>query len=299
MTTPPDSAWKGIFAIPVTPFDDELDVHRDDLVRQVEFCLEAGVDGIVYPGVVSEFFTLSETERTEAVALVAKTIAGRVPLIAGVSATSQPIAAELARHAASVGAAGVMAMLPYVNHFFSPSAAEISGYFAAIAAAGKLPIVLQNARIGHTIGFGAMPKLFQSVPSIRYLKQETAPSTHEVGHAIDSLGGFLDGVFAGLGGVYLLNELDRGAVGSMPAPPVVDRICEAYRLATSGRRTDAEAVLEPLAGYFALELLYNLGVIKEVLRRRGVISSVACRAPAPRMDAVDLRSLEPLLAALG
>ena len=45
----------------------------------------AGVDGIVFPGVASEFETLALEERHVLVAAVAKANAGRVPLVVGVS----------------------------------------------------------------------------------------------------------------------------------------------------------------------------------------------------------------------
>lgn len=293
------AAWRGIFAIPVTPFHDDLSIDHDGLRRQVEFCLASGADGLVYPGVVSEFFTLSDTERRSAVETILHAAEGRIPAIAGVAAPSAPVAADLARHAADAGATGVMAMLPYVQHFHPPAAAQISAYFHAIATAGKLPIVLQNARIGHTVPDAVLPGLIDDVPAIRYLKEERAPGTHQLSAAIANVGPKLDGVFAGFGGIHLLSELDRGAAGSMPAPPIVDVLVAAYRHHRAGDRAAARELLTPLGGYFGLESLYNLSIIKELLVRRGVIASTACRAPAPVLDAVDANELAEILDSAG
>lgn len=41
--------------------------------------------------------------------------------------------------------------------------------------------------------------------------------------------------------------------------------------------------------------LYNVGFIKEVLVRRGVVDHAVCRVPAPAMDATDVRELERML----
>jgi dihydrodipicolinate synthase/N-acetylneuraminate lyase len=290
-----DSTWRGIFAIPVTPFDASGAVDHASLMRQVEFCVEGGAQGLVYPGVVSEFFALDDAERRAATESVVKAAAGAVPVVAGVTSSSARGAARSAADCEELGAVGVMATLPYVQHLFTPDEGFVHDYFAAIAAGCSLPIILQNARIGHPIAIRRLAAVIDANPRIRYLKEETSPSTHRLSEAIEAVGDQLDGVFAGLGGIFLMSELDRGAVGSMPAPPFVDVLSRAYDLHAAGDRSEARARLEPLSRLFTFELLYNLAVIKEILCRRGVISSVTCRTPVPRLDAVDLRELDELL----
>lgn len=287
--------WRGVFAIPVTPFHADLSVDPKGLVGQVEFCLASGVHGLVYPGVVSEFFTLSESERVAAVRTVISTAAGAVPVVVGVSAPSAPVAAGLAAGAAEAGAAGVMATLPYVAHFFSATPEDMVGYYDRISAACGLPIVLQNARIGSTVPRSLLPELVRAVPGVRYVKEEANPGTHKLTETITALGSAVDGVFAGLGGIHLINELDRGAVGSMPSPSLVDRVVRVYDAYRSGARDTARTELGALGSLFNLELLYNVSVIKEILRRRGVIASAICRAPAPLLDDVDRTELTELL----
>lgn len=287
--------WRGIFAIPVTPFGADLSIDHTSLQRQVEFCIAAGVQGIVYPGVVSEFFALSESERRTATERVVAAAAGEVPVVVGVSATSGPVAAELSEHAAAINAQGVMATLPYVQHFFPPGADYVHDYFDRVSTASGLPVILQNARIGHPIPTEDLGMLLEALPTIRYLKQETSPSTHALSAAIDAYGGRLDGVFAGLGGIYLLSELERGAVGSMPAPPFVDILIRAYQHFISGHRNEAQTILRSLHGYFTYELLYNVAIIKEILVRRGVIETTECRVPVPHLDKVDSREIDILL----
>jgi len=293
----PDT-WRGIFAIPVTPFHASGELDLESLVRQVRFCVAGGAHGLVYPGVVSEFFALDADERRVATEAVVKAADGAVPVIAGVSATSAPGAARAAADAEALGAAGVMATLPYVQHFFSPDDAYVDDYFGSIAASCTVPIILQNARIGHPIAISRLASVLDANPRIRYLKEETNPSTHRLTEAIAAVGSRLDGVFAGLGGIYLMSELDRGAVGSMPAPPFVDILVRAYEQHETQNRAGTRAELTSLAGYFNLELLYNVAVIKEVLVRRKVIDSATCRTPAPRLDAVDLRELDELMSGI-
>ncbi len=298
MTSTAATPWRGIFAIPVTSFLPDGRVDEDGLRRQVEFCLEGGAAGLVYPGVVSEFFALEDDERRRATEVVVEAVAGRVPVISGATGSSAGSAAGLAAHAQQIGADGVMVTLPPVQHLFTPDQDFVTSYFEAVAGACDLPIILQNARIGHPIPMGRLREVVQAVPQVRYLKEETAPSTHQLTRAIDAVGDLVDGVFAGLGGIFLMSELDRGAAGSMPSPPFVDVLSRAYDLHAQGDRAGARERLVPLAPLFTFEMLYNVALIKEVLVRRGVIAHTTCRTPAPHLDKVDLRELDELLDAV-
>jgi 4-hydroxy-tetrahydrodipicolinate synthase len=298
-TTTGSTGWRGIFPIPVTPFAPDLAVDHPSLRRQVAFCVDAGCHGIVYPGVASEFFTLTDDERHHAARTVIDEVSGRVPVIVGVAGASTPAAAAFARHAKSLGASGVMATLPYVKHFFDPNPDFIRDYYGRIADAFDGPVILQNARIGFPVSPEVLRGVVTSIPHIRYLKEESSPSTHRLSATIATLGDSVDGVFAGLGGVYLLNELARGAVGSMPAPPVVDLLCRCYDAEITGDHTEARRILDSLAPLFSLDLLYNIASFKHVLAARGIIAHTACRVPAPSLDQPDQTELDEHLRALG
>jgi 4-hydroxy-tetrahydrodipicolinate synthase len=286
--------WRGIFAIPVTPFHPDQTLDLDGLRSQVDFCLAAGTHGVVYPGVVSEFFVLSDDERRRALEAIVEQVDGRVPVIAGVSAPSGTLAAGFARHAKETGASGLMAMAPYIQHLFSPSIDDLIAFFQAIERTADVPLILQNARMGHPIPPNRLDRVLDAAPRIRYIKEEVAPSTHQLSRVVEQVGDRLDGVFAGIGGVYMLNELDRGAAGSMPAPPLVDFLVAAYERYADGDPAAAEILL-PLTPLFTLELLYNLGLIKELLVRRRIIRHAVTRTPIPQLDAVDQRDVERML----
>lgn len=290
MTRPSETETRtlaGVWPVLVTPFDSNLSIIDGDLVRQVEWLIDSGAHGLVYPGVASEFFTLRDDERRNALRTVIRATQGRVGVVAGVSAPSAPYAAALADDAAEAGACAVMAMMPYVQHFFAPSAAFARTYYESIAAAGPLPIVLQNARIGHVLSPTAIAELVKELPAIRYVKEESFPNTHALSEVIAAVGASVDGVFGGIGGVYLAQELRRGAVGTMPAPGVADALVAAYNLWNAGDESAAEAITTELRHFFLLELLYNVSFIKAVLAERGIISTAITRVPSPRMDEVD------------
>jgi 4-hydroxy-tetrahydrodipicolinate synthase len=282
----------------VTPFGPDQQVLNDELARQAEWVIDRGANAIVYPGVISEFFALSDQERRDGLRVVLEATGGRVPVVAGVSAPSAPVAAELARDADAAGASALMAMMPYVPHFFAPTKEYAYEYFQMVAEATPLPIVLQNARIGHPLNAAVVTEIAGRIPSIRYVKEESFPGTHALATAIAAVGRQVDGVFGGLGGVYLSQELERGAIGTMPSPALVDVLIRVYRLWQAGSRDRARELLGMLGGFFTLELLYNVSLVKEVLRQRGIITSTKTRVPAPVLDAIDLAEIVALLEGL-
>jgi dihydrodipicolinate synthase/N-acetylneuraminate lyase len=285
----------GVIPIPVTTFHDDGRLDVDGLASQVRFCLESGAHGVLYPGVVSEFYTLTDDERRAAVETVVRAADGTVPAIVGVTGASTASAVAFAEHARSVGAEAVMSMVPYVQHFFSPTTDFAREHMAAVARAAEVPMILQNARVGFPLGVGAVTDVVLRVPGVRYVKQESNPPTHGISEIVGALGDRIDGVFGGVGGVYLVNELDRGAVGTMPSPAFVDRIVAAYDLYRGAGADAAQQLLEAMGSLFTREVLYNVVFHKEVLRRRGVIASTRVRIASPSLDAVDLADIDRLL----
>ena len=87
---------EGILPVVQTAFTDGGEIDHASMERQVEFCLRAGADGLVYPVLGSEFMFLSDNERRDLVALIVKCAAGRIPIIAGVAGPSTAIAVEQA-----------------------------------------------------------------------------------------------------------------------------------------------------------------------------------------------------------
>ena len=71
----------GVYPILATPFRTDRSVDEDDLGHLIDFIVRSGADGIVFPGVASEFETLESAERTRLVDRVAHCVAARVPLV--------------------------------------------------------------------------------------------------------------------------------------------------------------------------------------------------------------------------
>jgi dihydrodipicolinate synthase/N-acetylneuraminate lyase len=289
--------FRGVFAIPCTPFTEGGAVDEASLRREVRFCLECGAHGLVAPVNASEVYTLADDERKRVVSLVAEENAGRVPFVAGCSALSAPHAVMLARQAREAGADGIIAMPPLVR---KASEAEIHEYYRAISDAAGLPIVLQDfiAPIGTPMAAELMARMVREIPQVNFVKEETALGPHVMSRLRELCGENLRGLMGGQGGRYLFNEWARGACGTMPACHLADVQVDLWNLLEAGREREARDVFNGMLPLLNFEHMYAVAAYKEVLYRRGVIATTVCRGGPGALDDVDRRELDAILAAI-
>ncbi len=287
--------WRGIFTILLTPFHEDRSLDEESLRREVDFVIAAGARGIVTPVNTSEFFLLADDERRRLAEVVVEQARGRVPVVIGTAAPATGTAVALTRQARETGAAGVIAMPPYVVPL-GPDG--VHDYYARIAeAADGLPVVLQNVggQVGVPLRADAIVKLAEAVPAIRYVKEETLPSTHRISELLRVSGDRLDGVFGGSGGRCLVDELLRGACGLMSGCQLVDAQVRVYDFLQAGDEDGARAAFVRQLPAQTLWGLVGLKVAKEVLKRRGVFTTTVCRKPDPDLDEHDLAELDHAL----
>jgi len=256
-------SWRGIFSILITPFTDELELDETGLRRQVDFCVDAGAAGVVGPANASEFSTLSDDERRHWISIVAEQTAGRIPFIASVTSGHAVAAADLARFAQQAGVDGIMSMPPPI---LKPDESGCAEYFRHLAGNLRVPVILQNyaAPLGTPMKAAALARLCR-------------------------------GIFGGQGGIYLIDEFRRGAVGNMPGAHTTDILVDIWKRLEAEDLAGARSTFHRLLPLMVFERLYGVAIYKEVLQRRGIIGSTARRAPGPDIDADDRRELEPAL----
>jgi len=92
--------FRGIFTIPSTPFQEDGEIDIPSMRRLVDFCVECGAHGLVFPVNASEFTSLSDAERMTLSEVLVERNAGRVPAIIGVAGVTAEVAAKFAAHAA-------------------------------------------------------------------------------------------------------------------------------------------------------------------------------------------------------
>jgi len=293
-------SFRGVFTIPSTPFDEQWEVDWEGLRRILDFCVECGAHGIVWPVNASGFAVLSDEERLRGAEVVVEQVAGRVPVVIGTQGVCTSHARMFSCHANEIGADAVIAMAPYVQKMEDEEA--LLHYYRGISDVVDVPVFVQNHARGSVLSVSTLARLVQGVERVEYIKEETFPATHKLTQVLEMAGPKLKGVFGGAGGRYLLLEHPRGVAGQMPGCHVTDVIGRLWDALEAGDLREAKCIYGLLAPLFALETLRGTSY-PEVLRRRGVIVSSRGRSPTPRrMDEYDhralddiLRDLEPLL----
>jgi 4-hydroxy-tetrahydrodipicolinate synthase len=284
--------FRGVFAIPSTPFDEELQVDWLGLQRVVDFCVDCGAHGIVWPVNASGFAVLSDEERLQGMQVVVDQVAGRVPVVLGVQGVCAKHAAAFARQADAAGADAVIAMGPYIQKVEDED--TIVDYYRHISDVVDVPIFIQNHARGSTLSVETMARIIAEIEHVEYIKEETFPVTHKLTQILELAGPKLNGVFGGAGGRYLLLEHPRGVAGQMPGCHITDVVVRLWNALEAGDRAEAKRVYGLMAPLFALETLKGTSY-PEVLRRRGVIQSARSRSGPRSMDLYDHRALDDIL----
>jgi 4-hydroxy-tetrahydrodipicolinate synthase len=125
----------------ITPLVDRDTLDVAGLERLVEHLLNGGVHGLFILGTTGEAPSLSYCLRHELVNRVCRQVAGRVPVLVGVTDTSFVESVNLATHAASAGAQAVVLSAPY---YFPAGQPELLEYVEDIAGELPLPVFLYN-----------------------------------------------------------------------------------------------------------------------------------------------------------
>ena len=297
-----DESAKGVFAIAATPFGDGGALDFDSTERMVEFYLECGVSGLTILGVMGEAPKLAPEEAVSFARRVIARVAGRVPVVVGVSAPGLGVMASLAGAVMESGAAGVM-VAPMAG---LGTDEQIEGYFHAVCGAlADTPVVLQDYPPSSGVHFSVslLNRLFTDLPTLVVLKHEDWPGLRKLSRfraAEESGARRRVSVLTGNGGLYLPLELERGADGAMTGfafPEMLVQVCARHDAGDAAGAEDLFDAYLPLVRY-EQQAGIGLAIRKEILRRRGVLSTAATRAPGPALDGEDGKELDRLLARL-
>jgi 4-hydroxy-tetrahydrodipicolinate synthase len=282
---------RGIFPVLQTPLDANGELDEASFRREVAFAIEAGAHGLVYPVLASEFQFLSDRERRRMVATAVGEAAGQIPVVVGVAGPCAAVAVEHASHAAQVGADAVIALPPYIAQ---ASQEEILAYYRAIAQAAERPVFVQHSHPGMAPPF--LVRLLREVEHIRYIKEETPPSAHNISAVLDAVGEECWGVFGGALGRWMISEMRRGACGFMPATETTDVYVQIWDAFQSGDEAEARRIFNRLLPLINLAGLLGMRPLLEVLVRRGVLRTTLMRTPGrPELDQDDRRELDAIL----
>ena len=298
-----DETARGVFPISATPFAPDGALDLDSLDRLVDFYLARRVHGLTLLGIMGEASRLTPAESRGVVRRAVARVAGRVPVVVGVSNPNLAALAALANDSMAAGAAGVM--VAPTSGLAGDDA--LVAYMASIVSAldPGTPIVYQDypQATGVILTVEAFLRMVDAFPQLVMLKHEDSPGLTKLSRIraeAARAGRRRVSVLVGNNALYYPQELARGADGAMTGFSYPEMLVEVYERFITGDLDSAEDVFDvylPLLRYEAQPGI-GLAVRKELLARRGALASPTVRAPGPALSTDDRRELDRLIARL-
>lgn len=289
---------RGVIPIVPTPFEADGAIRFADVPQLVDYYRGCGVLGLTILGVMGEAAKLTPAETLDVVRSFTAAAGDRLPVIVGVSANSLAAPVDLAQRAMDLGAAGVM-----LQPMGGLAGDAVADYFARFVeqTAGRVPVCAQDypQASGVTLTVPAWERISQLDPVIM-LKHEPPAGLQKLSQirAAEADGRARRvSILTSNNAMHLPQELDRGADGAMVGVALSDVICRTVAEFHAGNRDRAFDLYDAALPLIRHETqgAFGLAVRKEVLRRRGALTSAALRYPGMALGQADLQEIDRLL----
>lgn len=281
----------------VTPMGENGEVNYEQFAKLLEFQIGNGTDAIIVCGTTGEASTLTHEEHLEVIRYCVKTVAGRVPVIAGTGSNCTETAVYLSKEAEAAGADGLLLVSPYYN---KATQNGLYAHFKAVADAVKIPVLLYNipGRTGCNILPETIVRLCREVENIVGVK-EASGNLAQVTRLAALADGAVD-IYSGEDGLIVpimsLGGLGVISVLSNVAPAQTHEICRKYLDGdvAGSRRMQLEAL--PLIDALFCEV--NPIPVKKALNLMGMEAGTL-RMPLTEMEPQNAQRLEAAMKEYG
>ncbi len=289
----------GVYAVSPTPFREDGSLDLDSVDRLADFFVGLEVTGLLVLGVMGEAHKLLEDERGAVLERFVDAVDGRAAIVAGTTFPSAVGTAELTRRAGNAGADAALISPPRLA---KPNPAAVRAFYEKVAEASSTEIVIQDhpAQSGTYMSAELMAELTRDIPQANAIKLEDPATPPKVASLVELVGDSAK-VYGGLGGVAFLDELNRGASGTMTGFGYPEILVRLFRLHRSGAMAEARHLFNrylPLIQFEAQQPM-SLSIRKHLYVRRGAMAGPAVRQPAAVADAATLAGLAELMDELG
>ena len=259
--------FRGVFPYLVSPVDERGRIKDAVLTRLVNDLIDAGVHGLTPLGSTGEFAYLNREQRLRIVEVVVHATRGRVPVVAGVAATTIADAVGQVEAYTALGVQGVLAIL---EAYFPLTEDGVVAYFTAMANATALPVVLYtNPQFQRSdLSLPAIERLAR-IDNVRYLK-DASSDTGRLLSIINAVGDRIR-VFSASAHIPACVML-IGGVGWMAGPACVvpRQSVQLYDLCRAGKWEEAMRLQRSLWRINRVFAKYNLAAcIKGGLELQG------------------------------
>jgi 4-hydroxy-tetrahydrodipicolinate synthase len=305
----PAGPWiSGIVPPVCTPFNLDLEVDVSSLERLVAFLLEQGVTGLFFLGSSGETAYLTDAQRDRVIEVAVKTVAGQVPVLAGVIDMTTSRMIDHAARAMNLGADAIVATAPFYAQVTEPP--EIDRHFRSLKAACGGPLLAYDIPVAvHTKLHPGELLTLASDHVIDGLKDSSGDlaSMREVIIGTRAMPEFA--VFTG-SELIIDCAMQVGASGAVPGLGNVDPngFVELYQSCQAGQWEKARSQQERLITLFGItncakpgkgRTAAALGGFKTALMLRGVIATNAMALPQSSLDDAETAAVREVLVKTG
>ena len=291
-------SFYGMHWMLATPFNQNEEVDYDSIPNLVNKAISSGCTGVVGLGVMGEAARLTDKERTKIAETIIKS-SENLPVTLGTTANGTKAMIERSKEAEQIGAAAVMVSAPSMP---KSNLDALFGYYYQLAEQLTIPIVMQDypQTSGVEMPVNFIVRVANEIPNVKYLKLEDPPTPTKISAIRNKIQDRM-GIFGGLGGVFLLDELRRGSIGAMTGfayPEILVQICNEYK---NGKSEGAEKLFYdhlPLIQFEQQEGI-GLAIRKAGIHHRGLISHPTVRHPAGQLAENTYKELLEMIKRVG
>jgi 4-hydroxy-tetrahydrodipicolinate synthase len=253
----------------VTPMFENGEIDYAAFDKLLEWHVASGTDAVVVVGTTGESPTLTMEEHCDVIARCVKTIAGRIPVIAGTGSNSTQEAIFYTSAARDLGADACLLVTPYYN---KPSQEGLYQHFRKIAEEVDIPQILYN--VPSRTGCDLLPETVARLASLKNIVGiKEATGDLDRGKQVIALCADRISIYSG-DDATAMDLICAGAKGNISvtanvAPAQMHEMC---RLALAGEKEKASLLNARLASLnHALFLESNPVPVKWALHELGYI----------------------------
>ena len=290
---------KGVIAIATTPFDNENLIDFESVDRLSDYYIKSKVAGVTILGVMGEAHKLNIEEQKSLIKRYINNLINSVPVIVGVSNAGLDNLELLSKFSMDTGASGVMV----AGNNGLKNDDQIKSYFNQVVDRTKdIPICLQDYPPTTNVYFSesVINTIMENHPSIEMFKHEDCPGHNKLSRLLGYRDNNLNrkySIFVGNGGLYVPQELERGADGIMTGFAFTEMLVDLHNLFFNNEKQEAEDLFDIYLPLIRHEQQFGigLGLRKFVLQQRGIIKSSNVRSPGPLLSEDDIKEMKHLL----
>ena len=253
---------KGVIAIATTPFNNENTIDFESVDSLSEYYLESKVSGVTILGVMGEAHKLNIEEQKLLIKRYIGKLINSVPVIVGVSNPGLDNLELLSKFSMDTGASGVM--ISGYNGLKNDD--QIKNYFnQVIERTQDIPICLQDYPPTTNVYFSesVINDVMENHPSIEMFKHEDCPGHNKLSRLLRYRDSNLNkkySVFVGNGGLYVPQELERGADGIMTGFAFTEILVNLYDLFSNNQKEIAEDLFDIFLPLIRHEQQFGIGL---------------------------------------